>query len=177
MAVGTYKTNQSDLYVTITKTSGSFDSQLKEGDILIGTFDLNAKKITLTMTLYGEKQTIELRMQEKSPLQPDPSDPTASYSELIIGTWLCTKVYEKVDGEDDMEDTYLLLTMSADKSYVVKLYEGHAGLKGTWTLEGAQLTLSGDMERKCTIQKLTQTEMTARTIEPQGYEEFYFYRQ
>lgn len=59
-AVGTYKTSNSDVFVTITRTSGDFDGQLNQGDIVIGSFDLNAKTMTINLTLYGEKYPVQL---------------------------------------------------------------------------------------------------------------------
>ena len=62
VAVGTYKTNQSDLFITVTNTSGDFDGQLSKGDILIGTFDLKAKTMSIELTLYGQPQKVSLTM-------------------------------------------------------------------------------------------------------------------
>lgn len=59
-AVGTYKTSNSDLFVTVTRTSGDFDDQLHKGDIVIGSFDLNAKTMLINLTLYGEKYPVQL---------------------------------------------------------------------------------------------------------------------
>lgn len=59
-AVGSYKTSNSDVFVTITRTSGDFDGQLNQGDIVIGSFDLNAKTMTINLTLYGEKYPVQL---------------------------------------------------------------------------------------------------------------------
>lgn len=62
-AVGTYKTSNSDLFVTITRTSGDFDDQLHQGDIVIGSFDLNAKTMLINLILYGEKYPVQLTQQ------------------------------------------------------------------------------------------------------------------
>ena len=59
-AVGTYKTSNSDVFVTITRTSGDIDGQLNQGDIVIASFDLNAKTMTINLTLYGEKYPVQL---------------------------------------------------------------------------------------------------------------------
>lgn len=60
VAVGTYKTSNTDLFVTITRTSGDFDGQLNEGDIVIGSFDLKAKTMVVNLSLYGEKYSVLL---------------------------------------------------------------------------------------------------------------------
>ena len=59
-AAGTYKTSNSDFFVTVTNMSGDFDGQLNKGDIIIGTFDLEAKTLVINLTLYGEKYPAQL---------------------------------------------------------------------------------------------------------------------
>ena len=178
VAVGTYKTSQSDLFVTITKTSGSFDSQLSAGDILIGSYDLSAKKITITMTLYGEKRTIVFKQVNGSTDNPDqPNNPT-SYSELIIGKWHCTKVYERDDDDFEYGD-FIKLVVNADKTYAMDAF-GSDWQYGTWTLNGTQLDLINSYyssKISIIITKLTSTELVGRLGDSQEYEDYYFVRE
>lgn len=60
VAVGTYKISNSDLFVTITRASGDFDGQLNQGDIIIGSFDLKARTMTIDLSLYGKKYAVKL---------------------------------------------------------------------------------------------------------------------
>ena len=54
-----YPTN-SNLFVTITRASGDFDGQLNQGDIIIGSFDLKARTMTIDLSLYGKKYAVKL---------------------------------------------------------------------------------------------------------------------
>ena len=174
VAVGSYKTNQTDLFITITKTSGSFDAQLSKDDILIGSFDLDAKQMTVKMSLYGEMQTIVLRMKGSSSNNPNQPVNPDSYSELILGKWHCTQVYEHVDGENDIEVVDIHIVVNADHTYQKKVYNSEWET-GTWSLTGSQLYAGGAYTFQ--IIKLTATELNLRLGDSNEYEEFHFVRE
>ena len=58
--VGTYKVSSPDVFITITRLSGSTDGQLHVGDIITGKYNLKTKKMTASIVLYGSSREITL---------------------------------------------------------------------------------------------------------------------
>ena len=58
--VGIYKVSAPDVFITITRLSGSSDGQLHVGDIITGRYDLTLQKMTVNIVLYGSAREIIL---------------------------------------------------------------------------------------------------------------------
>ena len=58
--VGTYKVSEPDVFITITRLSGSSDGQLHVGDIITGKYNLVSQKMTVNIVLYGSAREIIL---------------------------------------------------------------------------------------------------------------------
>lgn len=59
-AQGTYKTSNSTVYMTITNLTGDFGGNLKVGDVVSATYDLQKKTMVFYLPIDGSPRSIEL---------------------------------------------------------------------------------------------------------------------
>ena len=187
VAVGTYKTSNSDIFITITTTSGDFDGQLNKGDILIANLNTTAQTISLDITLYGQKTNVVLTKLGGSS-SGNSGNGTGSVditAENAFGTWVCTYLEEHYmeNGKMTYEvENQIFIRMILNRDYTYLFYDNSQTptYSGQWTLNGksATFTYSGS------VGKATVVELTAKTLKLRidgyystEYELYYFDRQ
>ena len=187
VAVGSYKTSNEDVFITITTTSGDFDGQLNKGDILIAVYNKTAQTITLDITLYGQKTKVVLTKIGESSSDNSGNSPGAVEitGENAFGTWVCTYVEEHYmeNGRMTYEvENQLFIRLVLNRDYTYLLYENSQTptYSGQWSLSGNTVTYTYNSS----VGKATVEELTAKTLKLRidgyygsDYEVYYFDRQ
>ena len=189
VAVGSYKTSNSDIFITITTTSGDFDGQLNKGDILIASLNTTAQTISLDITLYGQKTNVVLtKLGGSSSGNSGNSGNSGAVdvtAENAFGTWVCTYLEEHYMENGKMEyevENQIFIRMILNRDYTYQFYNNSQTptYSGQWTLNGksATFTYSGSVG-KATVEELTAKKLKLRIdgSSSSEYEVYYFDRQ
>lgn len=189
VAVGSYKTSNSDIFITITTTSGDFDGQLNKGDILIASLNTTAQTISLDITLYGQKTNVVLtKLGGSSSGNSGNSGNSGAVdvtAENAFGTWVCTYLEEHYMENGKMEyevEDQIFYRMILNRDYTYQFYANSQTVtySGQWTLNGksATFTYSGSVG-KATVEELTAKKLKLRIdgSSSSEYELYYFDRQ
>lgn len=189
VAVGSYKTSNSDIFITITTTSGDFDGQLNKGDILIASLNTTAQTISLDITLYGQKTNVVLtKLGGSSSSNSGNSGNSGAVdvtAENAFGTWVCTYLEEHYMENGKMEyevEDQIFYRMILNRDYTYQFYANSQTVtySGQWTLNGksATFTYSGSVG-KATVEELTAKKLKLRIdgSSSSEYELYYFDRQ
>ena len=186
VAVGSYKTSNSDIFITITTTSGDFDGQLNKGDILIASLNTTAQTISLDITLYGQKTNVVLtKLGGSSSGNSGNSGAVDVTAENAFGTWVCTYLEEHYMENGKMEyevENQIFIRMILNRDYTYLFYDNSQTptYSGQWTLSGKNATFTYNGA----VGKATVVELTAKTLKLRidgyystEYELYYFDRQ